>query len=127
MTIPLDAYAWTLERTQEEIAARLPKGWSFEIDQVEGNFWQVTLLNEAKESAWQEQDAAVNLALFNALAWLDLRITKPNTGSPWAPRRQDLDLRTVHEDAYRKMVSEDPPDLDPKEVESVYSRHPHKR
>ena len=127
MSLPLDAYTWTLDQTQEEIAVRLPKGWGFDIDQVEGNFWQVTILNEVNEPVWQGQDAAVNLVLFNALGWLDLRNTKPNTG-PWAPRRQNIDARTVHEEAYRKMVSEeDPPDLDPKEVESVYCRHPRKR
>jgi hypothetical protein len=125
--IPLEAHTWDQERLLQEIAIRLPKGWGIEFGQDSSSFlWCVVLLDDTKTSVWESEEAAPNLVLLNALGWLDLRATPPKTASPWAPRVRDIDARTLHEAAF-KLRSEDPPDLDPKEIDSVYSRHPHKR
>jgi hypothetical protein len=123
MTLPLDAANWEPERLLEEIADRLPKGWSFDTGQAENDYWHGTLLNEKKEPARVEVEATQQLALLNLLGWLELQVTPANPNSPWAPRKAEVDhdLR-AHNQAYRVRVEEDPPDLDPKEIAAVYSR-----
>lgn len=128
MPIPLEAWNWDEDRLLQEIAVRLPKSWGIEFGQKDDLLWHVSLLNENAETVWEEDEAAPNLVLLNALGWLELRSAPTPSNSPWAPRRQDIDARRLHEAAYRVRVrSDDPPDLDPKEIDSVYSGHPRKR
>lgn len=126
MSLPLDACNWDEKRLLGEVAIRLPKGWGFTVDQGENNFWVVKLLNALKEVVWAEADSTAQLALLTTIGWLDLQTSPQVTTGPWARRTNDLPTG-AHDEAYRKLcVEEDPPDLDPKEIEavlaSVYSR-----
>ena len=121
MALPIDANTWDENRLIAEIAARLPKGWKWEVRQAENNFWVVTLSNEEGEPQLVEAEAHAHLALLNALGWLEVRTHQASTrSSPWAPRKREFNDRP-HDRLYKIQV-EDPPDLDPKEIASVYSR-----
>jgi len=122
MPLPIDAGAWDETRLVAEIAARLPKGWKWEVRQAENNFWVVTLTNSEGAPELEEAQAHAQLALLNALGWLEMRAHKTeNRASPWAPRRGDFTDRP-HDRLFKLQAGGDPPDLDPREIASVYSR-----
>lgn len=126
MPIPLEAWTWTEEQLLQEIAIRLPKGWGIEFGQAEDRLWHLILLDEAREPAWKGDEVSPNLVLFDALGWLDLRGFPVPTDSPWKPRPPQVEERP-HE-ALNRLRTEDPPDLDPSEIEAlVYSSHSRKR
>lgn len=122
MTLPLDVGCWSEERIQEELAARLPKGWGFSFAKdPESHLWVVRIVSAASEQ-WRGQDAAPNLALLHALGWVVLQTTKPRRGGPWVRRSGELTPERVHDAAYRVGSPDpDPEDLDPSEV-LVYSQ-----
>lgn len=127
MSVPFEAWSWTPDRLIQEIALRLPPDWGFEFGQQQEDFlWYVQISDAQKNVMWKGDETVPNLVLLNAFAWVELRSTPAPSNSPWAPRRQDIDPRRLHEEAFR-VRSEDPPDLDPSEVDAVYSNHPHKK
>jgi len=126
--IPIEAHTWDQERLLQEIAVRLPKGWGIEFGQDPDSFlWCVSLLKEDRSLVWESEEVAPNLVLLNALGWVELRAARSErVPSPWAPRVAEIDPRKLHEVVFR-LQSEDPPDLDPGEVDLIYSRFPRKR
>jgi len=123
MVLPLEATTWDENRLVREIASRLPKSWKWKVEQAPNLFWVVTVSNdESEEPVHVEAEAIAQLALLNMLGWLENRIHKPNPNSPWAPRQRPDPTDRPHDRLYKTYPIEDPPDLDPEEIASVYSR-----
>jgi len=123
MTLPLDIGTWSEDRIQEELAARLPKGWAFTIIQAPSKMWVVRIFSGETEH-WKGDNAAPNLALLSALGWLTLQGARRKTASPWVPRTTEINPARLHEAAYRVSSPDpEPEDLDPK-VAAVYSQRP---
>lgn len=121
MALPDDAATWDVFRTQAEIAVRMPAGWTFDFDQTPQGYWRFAFLNETGTVQWEASLAAPNLVVFDALGWLDLRTSKQSETSPWV-RRRELTFRAVQHRAPSNVLK-GLPDLDPGEIEAVYSRH----
>lgn len=122
MTLPLEAATWTEDQIQQELAARLPKGWAFSLlKEPQTHLWVVRIFTGDVEH-WRGEDAAPNLALLHALGWVVLQVTKPRTTGPWV-RREELTRERVHELAARISSPEpEPADINPAEIDAVYSQ-----
>lgn len=122
MTLPLDVHCWSEDRIQQELAARLPKGWGFSLLKDPATLLWVVRVFSADCERWRGQDAAPNLALLHALGWVVLQTAKPRKSGPWVRRSGEITLERVHESAFRAASPEpDPEDLDPSVV-LVYSQ-----
>jgi hypothetical protein len=128
MAIPLEASSWSEERILEEIAVLIASsfgGRTFLFDKDESGYWFFALLDSSGVEQWREESGAPNLVLLSALGRLDLqRSVSTSPGDPWV-RRRELTLREVQADLSRRI--QDPADLDPEVVASVYCEHPSRK
>jgi len=123
MPITHDAATWDEEQLQEELAIRMPPGWTFDVAPNESiNRWVVTIFGPKGEQAWEGDGITAQLVLLDALGWMETRSIHVSDTSPWVRRRGELNPQRVHEHIFSKMsTKDDPPDLDPSEVQAVYS------
>lgn len=123
MTLTAEAATWDSEQLHEELAIRMPSRWSFELDPDESiNRWVVRVLNEVGVEVWRSEEITPQLVLLNAIGWIEARKSPVSETSPWFRRQGELNSQRVHEQLFSKLsVKEDPPDIDPTEVDSVYS------
>jgi len=119
-----DKTLWTEDRIQSEISKMLPTGVYLECEwHPHFRQWQVALLKETSdedepdEELWRSGHFDKRMALFEAYGQLWSTRRKPVT-SVWAP----VQSRPSRESVTRHVLSkeEDPPDLDPEEIASVY-------
>ncbi len=124
MSLGLDASTWDADRLKQEIAIRLPPGWEFNLVPTEDQKqWSSSITNDQQVEVWSSVAITAHLALLNLLGWLETRSSSPADSSPWVRRRGDLNPQRVHDLVYSKtFVTEELPDLDPAEIEAVYSK-----
>lgn len=122
MSITYEAAFWDEDQLQQEIAGRLPVGWALDLhanDLV--NRWEASILNGAGEVIWGGVAITSQLVLFEALGWIETRDIPLSDSSPWVRRRGELNSQRVHEHVQSLFPHiEDPPDLDPSQVEELY-------
>lgn len=115
--IPIEATTWSLEQTREAIVRLLPDGWQFKCGYVRG--LHHVLFEVDGELMWEMYSPALNLALFDAYAYLATR-RAPTPKGIWAPRvEQDQRPRGWAP----SLTTEDPPDLDPAEIDLICVKH----
>jgi hypothetical protein len=126
MPLPLEASTWDEGRIQEEIILRLPRGWIFSVKPSEGSTcWEVTFLDVEEAVVWKGEHFVIQLALLDALGWLEAREAKPREESAWNRRKGELNPQRPHDRLFSVgLTGEDPSDLDPGEIASVYSSRP---
>jgi hypothetical protein len=113
--------AWSVEEIQAAVRRALPDDWRFSGSRV-GPF-RATIRDASGSQQWSGEGLDERLLMLDAYAWLLLRDHKAPEEGPWAPRRRELTHRIVQADAE---AFADPPDLDPAELDAVYSRVPGK-
>lgn len=120
--LPLDSATWTEERIQQEIAIRLPQEWFFTLDKDPVTMkWWVKIFEIESKLVWESESIAPNLALLDALGWLELQFNRPREVGPWMPRGSTQSR--PHDRAYRTVAPDpDPDDIDPDYIESVYKK-----
>ena len=125
MSLDLDASTWDADRLRQEIVNRLPVGCEFKVTPTEDQRqWIASVIDDQQVEVWSSIALTTQLALLNLLGWLETRNSKLSDSSPWVRRRGDLNPQRIHELLYSKTyVTEEVPDLDPAEVESVYRSH----
>lgn len=120
MASPEEMSAWSIEETKAEIQALMPKGWTLLTLQAEG-YWKVTVhrLGENLESVLEIEESSVDLkiALLNVYGPLYLK-TLPAGSSHWQ-RWGELTEKRPSRKPSKDLP--DPEDLDPQEVEQLYS------
>ena len=123
MPLSLDASTWDADRLRQEIAIRLSAGWEFTVTPTEDQKqWFSSVIDDQQQEVWSSIALTTQLVLLNLLGWLETRHSKLPESSPWVRKRGDLNPQRVHELVYSKTyVSEEVPDLDPVEIEAVYS------
>lgn len=124
MSLDLDASTWDAVRLQQEIVLRLPIGYGFTVAPTEDQKqWVSSVIDDQQVEVWSSVALTTQLALLNLLGWLETRNSKLSDSSPWVRKRGELNPQRVHELVYSKTyVTEEVPDLDPAEVEAVYSK-----
>lgn len=105
--------SWTTLEARAEVQANLPSGWQFTCNSDEG-YW-IPVLTEGETIHWTEPFVDQKVALLSAYAWLSLR-KSPARHPAWV-RRVQMPVRYVGS----KDPIQDPEDLDPDEVQAVYT------
>jgi len=124
MPLTSDVSTWDGDQLQQELAVRLSLGWTFQIiPDSTIDRWVVNIFNDKMEQVWRGEALTAQLVLLDALGWVETRSISCSETSPWVRRREELNPQRVHEQLFSKLfVKEDPPDLDPSEIQAVYSR-----
>jgi hypothetical protein len=106
---------WTADEAEAQLRKLLPEGWSLVLRQEEGWF-SAYVLDGLGELQWSDWNADRRLLCLNGVGVMWLRGQKPHHPA-WRPRRDNARPPTPP-----KADVADPPDLDPKEVQSVYGK-----
>src|SRR5512137_783473 len=120
--------AWESEDIEDAIRQALPKGWQFEYGCSESGGWAV-IGDEEGQIKWETTGVPdERLLLFNAYGWLITRGMEPRNPA-WALRKGSIPQPKVGQFSLPGVSVPDPEDLDPAEIESVYSelRSPKRR
>lgn len=117
MHSPQEMARWSNEEVLAEVKRLLPEGHIITCGfDKESEFWFATVRDATNKVVWEDFRADLKFALLNAYGWRVLSQRTPQEHSPWV-RRRDLTNATV---ARKAAGIEDPADLDPDEVASVY-------
>jgi hypothetical protein len=112
---------WSIDELREELKALLPKSWQFVIQAERSGFWVVRfeeLRESGPEMVWEALEVDERRALFEAYGYLWMK-QRPfrELDATWVRRRPMMSPpQSSVSDS-----SPDPEDIDPEEVESVYS------
>jgi len=117
MALSVELASLSEETLESTIREELPSGWSLEVSQDSSHFWVVVVRDADSVEKWRSADITAKQVLLHTIGWWNLRNRKANVNSPWAPRTRELTKEMVRDRA----LQHDPEDLDPSEVESVYS------
>lgn len=99
----------------------LPPGWSLKVHQdEESRYWVSVLFNADGIQQMRYEDITSKQVLLHTVGWLVMRNYQLPEGSPWVRRFDEVTAERAHEAAYRVKGSEEIPDLDPAELQSVY-------
>jgi hypothetical protein len=114
---------WSNDDINAQILRNLPKGWKFELQTLpEG--WRAsysTSDNPEKPEVWAEHHYALRVLLLSAFMWLWQQKNPTRVHPAWnpAPSRPLALVRPSNSTPER-------PDLDPRNIRSVYSAHARK-
>ena len=112
---------WTSDDIRAQIRASLPDGWTLSESRQEG--WFHAAINDLENTPqWEDAQADVRILLFNGYGWLTMRQQKTKHPA-WRPHPKQLRLPGNVQGSFgRPTIIPDPEDLDPKEIEAVYSK-----
>jgi len=114
---------WSVERLRAEIQTTTPPDLVFDI-QTFPDYWQVSFKDKGGVEVWTEAHWNIQYVLIAAYGWLWLR-REPPTGHPaWRPQPPRV-LVPVRPLSGQKV--DDPEDLDPVYLASVYAEHHRKK
>jgi hypothetical protein len=113
--------AWSVEEIEAAVADKLPPGWRLSSTRI--GPLHATIRDEKGSVVWTHESLDARLLALDAFGWLLLREAPRPEGGPWVPRQHELTQRVVTADA---KAFEDPLDLDPAELDAVYSPGPGK-
>lgn len=104
---------WSAEDALARLKIEVPSDWTVEVDASDEGV-SLVLSNSEGEQMWAGGHIEPKILFLDALGWLS---TRSHAFSPaWQPRTQEVPLHRP--EIQQKM--DDPPDLDPEEVEAVY-------
>lgn len=111
---------WSNDEIVQKVRELLPEGWQFKhLLDVDGAF-RATIVDVASGlSQWSDEQADERLILLNAYGWLFVR--KPTARNPrWV--RGEITVPVAQQTLPTVITPQpDPEDLDPEEIDAVYS------
>lgn len=107
--------AATLPELAAEVSAALPAGWQFDYDRTPEGHFEGAIMDGTGSVCWSDAQADERFILLNAFGWLHTR-NAPAAHPAWV--RGPLVLPKLVPLVSKQ--SDDPADLDPDQVESVY-------
>lgn len=115
--------SWTLDQIRAHIHGLLPNGWVFDL-QPHTDHWRASYKSDAGLEVWTDKHVDQRIILLNAYGWLWQKRDPKKVHPAWRPQPTRRLIPVQHPAARVP----DPEDLDPSQVQSVYSDpHRHKR
>lgn len=106
--------SYSIEELREELSRLLPQGWTFDYDRTDGGYLAGDILDGEGKSEWNGAQIDERLLLLDVIGWVLTRGT-PIHHPAWV---RGPTIETTGK--MPEVVFEDPPDLVPEEVHSVY-------
>jgi hypothetical protein len=122
MSLTIEASTWDEDQLKEELAIRMPSKWYFSlVPNEELNRWVLLIFNDGIQE-WRGEGIHTQLVLLDAIGWVEARVSPTPEGSPWRRKRGEISQVRIHDYLFSKVsTKEDPLDLTPTEVDSLYS------
>jgi hypothetical protein len=109
--------AWSADEIREAALEILPAGWHLMCGR-DVLFWAVIQDTDGVYQ-WSCESPDERLLMLDVFGWLYLRGHRRSEGGPWSSRRRDITRRVMTASGGS---FDDPPDLDPAELDAMYSR-----
>jgi hypothetical protein len=112
--------AWSLEEIHAEILAMLPEGWTFDFHS-EHDAWVACFVDAGGVRLWRGTNVTAQALLLDAFGWL-WKPLRPAAHPAWV-LRSHRSLTPVHRVGLPGLETPELEDLDPEEIDAVYSGH----
>ena len=113
-----DVNIWSEQDIQDRIQSLLESDWTYDYS-VDDRGWFVVQVFSGGTAVWEGSSIDTRASLLDAFWWLLGRKCSTTSDGLWSHRTREL-LQPIS--IHRKNSPRIPPDLDPKEIESVYRK-----